>query len=139
MRVLLDTNIVLDVLLRRGEWLVGAEAVWQAAVDGRLTACMTASSLTDVYYISRRLVSVSAARQVVRQCLDCLELLPVDVQMLEHAYALESLDFEDALQIAGATHSGLDAIITRDPSGFRGSPVAVLSSAELVSRLQMMT
>ena len=62
-RVLLDTNVVLDVLLRRGEWLADAEAVWQAAANGRLTACITASSLTDVYYISRRLTSASSPRR----------------------------------------------------------------------------
>lgn len=136
MRVLLDTNVVLDVLLRRGEWLADAEAVWQATAEGRLTACITASSLTDIYYISRRLASVSSARQVVRRCLDCLELLPVDGEMLEQAYALETADFEDALQIAAAMRGRLDAIVTRDPSGFTESPVSVLLPGELATRLQ---
>ena len=104
MRVLLDTNVVLDVLLRRGEWLSDAETIWQAGIDGRLICCMTASSLTDIYYIARRLASVSTARQVVLQCLDCLELLTVDQEILEAAYGLETTDFEDALQIAGCAN-----------------------------------
>ena len=52
MKVLLDTNVILDVLLRQGQWLAEAEVVWQASTDGRLESCATASSLTDIYYIS---------------------------------------------------------------------------------------
>lgn len=135
MRVLLDTNVVLDVLLRRGQWLADAEAVWRATSRGQLTACITASSLTDIYYISRRLASLSSARQVVRQCLDCLELLPVDGEMLEQAYALHAADFEDALQIAAAMRGGLDAIVTRDPKGFSVSQIRVLSPSQLTARM----
>jgi|GEM_PF-4363418 len=54
-KVLLDTNVVLDVLLERGGWPAEASVLWQASADGRLGSCVTASSLTDTYYISRRL------------------------------------------------------------------------------------
>ncbi len=136
MRVLLDTNVVLDVLLRRGEWLDEAEVIWQASVDERLIACLTASSLTDIYYIGRRLVSASAARQAVRQCLDCLRLLLVDRDVLEQAYALPTVDFEDALQIAAAVRHGADAIVARDASGFADSPITVLSPIQLAAHLR---
>ena len=137
MRILLDTNVLLDVLLKRGDWLANAETIWQAGIDGRLAGCVTASSVTDIYYISRRLVSMQAARRVVRQCLDCLDILSVDNEILEHAYALANDDFEDALQIAAATRDNLDAIVTRDPNGFSASPINVLSPAELITRLQI--
>ena len=55
-----------------------------------------------------------AARQIVRACLDTLTILSVDRPTLEAAYALGSLDYEDAVQIACAVRHGLDAIITRD-------------------------
>ena len=136
MRVLLDTNVVLDVLLRRGQWLAEAEAIWQANLDGRLTACLVASSLTDIYYIGRRLVSATAARQAVRQCIDCLELLPVDRDVLERAHAMPISDFEDALQVAVGIRDKVDAIITRDASGFVDSALAVLSPVQLVDLLK---
>jgi predicted nucleic acid-binding protein len=136
MRVLLDTNVVLDVLLQRGEWLAGAQAIWQASIDGGLESCITASSLTDIYYISRRLVGAQAARHTVRTCLDSLSIMTVDKETLEQAYALPVNDFEDALQMAAAVRNGLTALVSRDPSGFSGSPVPVLSPAELVARLQ---
>lgn len=135
MKVLLDTNVVLDVLLKRAPWLDDAEEIWQAGSDGRLECHVGASALTDIYYISRRMVGPDSARDVVRECLDSLEILPVDKLTLEDAHSLAGSDFEDALQIASAVRNGVDAIVTRDSSGFGSSPVEVLSPPELVARL----
>jgi len=135
-KVLLDTNVVLDVLLQRGPWLAGAEAIWQASIDGRLESCITASSLTDIYYISRRLVGEQAARETVRKCLDVLTILTVDKETLEQAHALAVADFEDALQISAAQRNGLNALVTRDPNDFTACPIPVLSPTELAAQLQ---
>jgi hypothetical protein len=75
------------------------------------------------------------ARSALRQCLDHLELLAVDREILEQAYGYATTDFEDAVQIASAARNALDAIVTRDPNGFAGSPVAIVSPTELAARL----
>src|SRR5690242_8721350 len=56
MRVLLDTNVILDLMLERDPWRAEAEAIAEADVDGRLQAHACASSITDLFYISRKLV-----------------------------------------------------------------------------------
>jgi predicted nucleic acid-binding protein len=136
MKVLLDTNVVLDVLLQRGAWLAEADAIWQASVDDRLESCITTSSLTDIYYISRRLVGEQAAREAVRKCLDVLTILTVDKDTLEQAHALAVADFEDALQVSAAARNGLDALVTRDPDDFAACPISVLSPTDLVTQLR---
>jgi predicted nucleic acid-binding protein len=136
MRVLLDTNVVLDVLIPRPQWFPDAEPIWRASTEGRLVGYITASSLTDIYYLSRRLTSAVGSRRIVRLCLDNLELLTVDRAALEAAYNSPTSDFEDALQIATAEREGLDAIVTRDPEGFALSPIEVLSPPEMLARLQ---
>lgn len=135
MKVLLDTNVVLDVLLQRGPWLADAEAIRLAGNQGLLECAVTASSLTDIYYIARRLAGKPAARRMVRECLDSLTIVAVDREALELADTLDVDDFEDALQVAAAARHGWDAIITRNASDFAGSPIPVLSPAELVVRL----
>ena len=62
MRVLLDTNVVLDVLLDRQPWAVDAGAIWAACDQGRLDGFVTASSMTDFFYIARRASDLPAAR-----------------------------------------------------------------------------
>jgi len=55
-RVLLDTNVVLDALLERAPWVAEAKAIWEAHLGYRIAAHITATSLTDIFYVSRRLV-----------------------------------------------------------------------------------
>ena len=127
MRVLLDTNVVLDVLLSREPWFDDAQALWLAADNGQLSVFLSAASLTDIHYIARRLADAERARQAVRVCLDAFEILAADRAALERAQQLGGADFEDNLQIACAEAAGLDAIVTRDTAGYADSGVAILS------------
>src|SRR3954452_6869446 len=92
MRVLLDTNVVLDALLQRAPWVAEADAIWQAKDAGRLQAYVSASALTDIFYITRRLTDLGRARAFVRLCLDSLEICPVDRSTLESAEVLPGPD-----------------------------------------------
>jgi predicted nucleic acid-binding protein len=135
MKVLLDTNVVLDLLLERDPWRVQAEAIAQAGADGRIEPHINSSSITDIFYISRRLVGADQARRVVRACLDSLQIVAVTRDLLDAADRRTGTDYEDNLQIECAIAAGLDAIVTRDPRGFEGSPVTAMTPAELVARL----
>jgi predicted nucleic acid-binding protein len=135
MRVLLDTNLVLDVLLRREPWLAEARALWEAGDAGRLTACIVASTLTDIFYIARKLKGLDLAHRAVQVCLEAFEICPIDRATVELAAALPGPDFEDNLQIACAVQLALDAIVTRDAEGFAQSPIPVWTPAEALSRL----
>lgn len=135
MQVLFDTNVVLDALLNRAPWGADAAACWKASDEGRIMGCLTASTLTDIFYISRRLKGIDIAQDAIRICLDAFAICLVDRQSLEHAIDLPSDDFEDNLQIACATLAGLDAIVTRDKKGFQGSTITVLTPTELLTQL----
>lgn len=133
--VLLDINVVLDVFLARSPWLADAASVIQAGLDGRIRAHLSAASLPTIFYLVRRHADLDRARAVVKACLDSFEIVPVDRRDLELAASLPASDFEDNVLIAGAVLARLDAIVTRDPRGFTGSPVPALSPAELLARL----
>jgi predicted nucleic acid-binding protein len=62
MRILLDTNVILDVLLDREPWVPDAAQVWRMCSDGRLTGFVCASSMTNIFYIARRLTDLTRAR-----------------------------------------------------------------------------
>ena len=51
---LLDTNVILDVLLERHPWSIDATTLWQAKVDNLFVVYVPATSLTDIFYITRR-------------------------------------------------------------------------------------
>jgi predicted nucleic acid-binding protein len=136
-RVLIDTNIVLDFLLQREPFLQDAEAVFQAIDSGRVVGYVTATTLTDIFYIARRHTrSVEQARQAVLETLTVMVICPVNRAIVESAFTSGRDDFEDAVQIACAVAQGLEAILTRDQQGFRSSAVPVLSVSQLLEQLE---
>ena len=135
MRVLLDTNVLLDSMLQRPPWHSDADAILHAAGRGAVTVAVTALSIANLFYIGRRIVGTDQARTDVRTCLNTLQVLAVDRQALMDADALAGSDFEDNIQIAAAVATGLDAIVTRDQSGFSHAPIPVWSPSDLLQRL----
>lgn len=137
MRVLIDTNIVLDFLLQREPFSQDAELLFQAIDVGEVVGYVTATTLTDIFYISRRHTrSIEQARQAVSETLTVMMICPVDRPVLESAFNSGLADFEDAVQIFSAVAQGLEAIVTRDAQGFLSSLIPVLSLQELLQQVR---
>ncbi len=135
MTVLLDINVVLDVFLARDPWLADSAAVVQAGLDGKVPAYLSTASLPTIFYIVRHNADLAKAHAVIKECLDTFSILTVDRTTLEMATTFPGSDFEDNLQIAFAVEAKLDAIVTRNPKDFTGSPVPVMTPAELLALL----
>jgi hypothetical protein len=97
---------------------------------------VTATTLTDIFYIARRQTrDIAQARQAVAATLTATAICPVNRAVLESAFNSGLTDFEDAVQIFAAVAQGLEAILTRDTQGFLSSPTSVLSIQELFAQL----
>jgi predicted nucleic acid-binding protein len=135
-RVLVDTNVILDFLLEREPFFHDVEALFQEIASGQIIGYATATTLTDVFYIARRHTqSIERARQVIAITLSAMEICPVDRSVLELALASTTSDFEDAVQIACASVQGLDAIVTRDAE-LSTTLVPVLSVSQVLQQLE---
>jgi hypothetical protein len=135
MRVLIDVNVALDVVLERQPWLEDSKGVWDACHQTRIVGHLVATGLTNLFYVSRRIIGTEKARNGVRICLATLEIILVGRSELEQADAMSGSDLEENVSLACALAAELDAIVTRDPRGFAGSPIPVLSPAELLALL----
>jgi predicted nucleic acid-binding protein len=134
-QVLFDTNVVLDALLKRAPWDADAAACWKAIDDGEILGCITASTLTEIFYIARKHNGLASAFAAIRVCLDTFAICQVDRRALEEALALSGSDFEDNLQIACANLADLDSILTRDPGGFQNATIPILAPVALLAQL----
>lgn len=136
MRVLFDTNVLLDALLAREPFVADAAFLLETVESGQVEGFMSATTVTDVHYLVRRQTkSAEVAIAAVTQLLGLMEICAVDRGVLEQAIALGLTDFEDAVQVASAIKLGLKAIVTRDLDGFTGSPIRVLSPKDMRNRL----
>jgi predicted nucleic acid-binding protein len=136
MRVLLDTNVILDVLLQREPWRQASDAVWDAVDNEALTGFLSASTLTDIFYVAARARGPEFGVAAVQLCMATFEIASVGRQLLEHALAMEGHDFEDNVQVAVATLLSVDAIVTRDSVGFAHARIPVLTPSSLLEQLR---
>lgn len=135
LRLLLNTNVVLDFLLEREPWLSQARGLIQQHRSGAVVGYMPASVLTDIFYISRRAAGAERAFLAIDLCVRAFTLIPVDRAVIEGARGLPGDDFEDNVQIASAMQASLDYIVTRDHEGFARSPIPALTPAAMLERL----
>jgi predicted nucleic acid-binding protein len=133
MRVLIDTNVVLDFLQEREPFVEDAARLFERIDAGDIEGFITATTITNIYYIVRKVGGVTVAKDAIGRILSDLHICSVDRAVLEQAVSLNFSDFEDAVQYACAIAYGLDAIVTRDASGFASSEIAVMSPRELGS------
>lgn len=136
MRVLVDTNIMLDALLEREPFVRDARTLLAAIDSGQIVGYVTATTLTNIFYIVRKQTkSIERASLAVSATLTAMQICPVNREILEVAIASNLRDFEDAVQLACAIAENLEAIITRNPQDFINVTLPILSVSELLSNL----
>ncbi|MCY7277181.1 MAG: PIN domain-containing protein [Phormidesmis sp. CAN_BIN44] len=140
MRILVDTNVILDIFLNRQPFAEEATALLRVIATDQSTGYVCASSLTDIFYIARRQTkSVDQGRQAIEMTLRLFQICLVNRSILEAAFNSELADFEDAVQIACAVDQDLDAIVTRNPKDFQTDLIPILSIADLLHQLESTT
>ena len=136
-RVLVDVNVVLDVLFERDPHFASSAAVCLAVEKGATEGLLAAQAVTTIYYFVRKEQGPARAARAIGSILRLFRVAAVDGSVLHEALQLVGPDFEDSVTAAAARLAGCDLIVTRDPAGFRGSPLRVLTpeeAAPLLSR-----
>lgn len=129
-KVLLDTNFLLDVTMESRPESESAARVFELAAMGKLSCLVTASSLKDFYYITRREFPDEIRREWLSLFYDAFDIANIGSAEVAAALNGEEPDFEDGLILAVAELSGCSSIISRDVRAFLKSSVKRLSPAE---------
>lgn len=135
MKVLFDTNVVLDVLLDRRPFSPVASRLFARVERETLTGVLGATTLTTVHYLVTKARGRDKALQAIRDLLALFHVAPVDRHVLESAASSPIEDFEDAVLHEAGRQIGADSVVTRDPEDFRHADLAVYSPEELEAAL----
>ncbi len=133
MRVLVDINVVLDVLLDRQPHAISAAAMWACIERGLAEGYLSAHAFTTIFYLAHKAKGRLAATRMVDSLLKVFRVGPVNETVISRALALPCPDFEDAVSAACAEAAECAAVITRDPRGFKGASLPVISPAEALA------
>jgi predicted nucleic acid-binding protein len=134
-KVLFDTNVVLDVLLDREAHVDVAAKLFALIDNGRLEGSVCATTVTTIYYIAAKSFGRKRAHVQVREILDLFDVSDVGRDVLDRALALDFADFEDAVAHEAARASGASAIVTRDGGDFANASLPVFDPAELLAAI----
>ncbi len=124
MKVLFDTNVVLDVLLRRRPFYEAAAKLFAYVELREIEGCLGATTATTLYYFMEKALG-SDARTELRRLLELFEIATVDKKVLDKAVTSPVEDYEDAVLTEAALMAGLDAVVTRNARDFKNAPLKV--------------
>ncbi len=134
MRVLLDTNILLDVLLNRPGLADESGAVIVRCAGLGAEMFVAWHGLATAYYLLKRGRTEQEALAEVDRILAWARVAAAGDTEARRAHALGLPDFEDALQAASAEACAAEWIVSRDAGGFKGSPVPSIKPADFLGR-----
>jgi predicted nucleic acid-binding protein len=134
-RILFDINVVLDVLLDRRPFAEASASVWATAEKGHSQGMLAAHAVTTIHYLIQKEMGSGKAKGILSSILRVFEVATVDASVIQEALQLPFSDFEDAVTAAAARSAACEYIVTRDPRGFRGSPVPSLTPEALAPLL----
>jgi predicted nucleic acid-binding protein len=137
MKLLIDTNIILDVLLRRVEFYADSRAIFELAELRKINGCISASAVTDIFYLTQKEIKdTGTVYETMDKLAAIFRIAPVSETTITAALDLRWKDFEDAVQYMTAGENGVDYIITRNKTDYENAAIPCYSPAEFLSYLK---
>lgn len=118
MKIMVDTNIVLDVLLLRDPFFEESQIILESIESNKISGFLCATTITTIQYLCQKKLDRKTSLLAIRQLLKFFKITPVNRIVIEQVIASDFSDFEDAILYFSAMNSNLDAIVTRDRKGF---------------------
>lgn len=136
MQVLLDSDVILDLVLRREPHFSDALELFRAIAEEQFTPFVTATSLLNVNYFAKKEKGRAFALIEIEKLLSLLSVCSTEASAFKRALTSPIEDFEDAVQHESALIHNLSAIITRNSKDFKNSKIPVYSPAGFLEVLK---
>lgn len=135
MRLMLDTNILIDHIGRREPFYELSRRACLLGITGVAETFISATMITDIHYLLSKDFGNIEAQRMIEEDLGFLEIVGVSSQDVSDALAQRWSDFEDCLVALCAKKVAADFIITRNTKDFSRSSIRALTPKELFDEL----
>ena len=135
MKVLLDTNVLLDIVEKREPFFSDSYQVFMKSATKEIDAIIGAGSVTDIYYIANK--NCKNAKQALGYIIDLFNVVNVvDTKAidLQNAIKFNFSDFEDAVVVATAMRENAEYIITRNTNDYKNTPIQAISPSDFLKK-----
>lgn len=137
MRILADTNIIIDVLTSREPWNKSAEKIFLMAANHTIEMYITASSATDIYYLIRKhLHNAETAKVIMGKLFSLTGILEVTANDCMEALASAISDYEDAVVEKVAHRNDIDYIVTRNIKDYQAGDTKIILPDDFIKLVE---
>lgn len=136
MKVLFDTNIILDVLLDRKPFSEHASYLMSKVERSEINGFLCATTVTTIHYLLSKYLDKEKAIDSINSIMALFEIASVNRLVIENALKSKFPDFEDSVLHESARHAGAEYIITRNIKDFKKSKIPAYTATEFLSMLE---
>lgn len=127
-KVFIDSDVIIDFLTDRVPFAEFSSLVFELSEKGLIDLYTSALCITNVYYITRKILGDKKTRQVIEELMDLIDVLNVTKQNVQNALQSNFKDFEDAVQHDVALrNSNVESILTRNIQDYKKAEIPVFS------------
>jgi predicted nucleic acid-binding protein len=134
-KLLLDINVILDVILAREPWFQDAALLLSAIEEQRAEGWVASHTPPTIHYLVQRDRTRKIAARAITDLLRIVQVVPLSNPDFQQALVLELRDFEDAVQAAAALRIGADALVTRNQRDFHAVDLLIRTPGEILAML----
>ena len=129
-RLLVDTNIVIDLFAKREKFLTEAQELFTLSDKKEVKLYVSSLTFANTHYILSQSLKIDDSRKILRKFKVLVEVLPMDDKIIDLSLDSDFKDFEDAIQYYTALENNLELILTRNLKDFRLSRIPVLTAKD---------
>ena len=132
MKLLIDTNVILDMVFQRNGCDNSMELFREIRNNGD-SAYITASSVTDLFYIIRKEVhNMEQTYDIMENIFKLVSVLSVTEKEIQDAFKLRWKDFEDCVQYMTGKNNAVDYIITVNKKDYADAKLPVQTPSDWI-------
>jgi len=135
MKILIDTNVILDIILERKPFVEHAVLLFKTASKRQFSLFISATTVTDIYYITRKEKGRDIALGFIKDLLRFINIASVNKRVILQSLESDMPDFEDAIQTFSAQQEGIEIIVTRNEADFEHSGLSIYNPESFLKSL----
>ncbi|MCH8941523.1 MAG: PIN domain-containing protein [Bacteroidetes bacterium] len=132
-KVLVDTNIVIDLLTKRKEFYKPASRLFTLSDNKEIKLAISSLTFANTFYLVSKELNTTKAKEILRKFKLLVKVLPMDDKIIDLSLNSDFKDFEDAIQYFTALENKIGIIITRNLKDFKLSKIPVMTADDYLT------
>lgn len=132
-KILVDTNIVIDLLSKRKEFYKSASRLFTLSENKKIKLAISSLTFANTFYLLSKELDTAKTKEILRIFKLLVKILPMDDKIIDLSLNSDFKDFEDAIQYYTAIENKLEIIITRSLKDFKLSKITVMTASDYLA------